>query len=135
MVMRRRMHVITGRASCADSKLLEGKSLKSLIQDYDQRVSSVLSFLKDVCPSINPVIMRLKDPDEPTRAETEESMDALIVSQETLKGGVKINTGRVKLGFSELVTIVVPVLGAMSTEAKKLSSTALREADAKKGSV
>lgn len=79
--------------------------------------------------------MRLDDPAAPTRAETEDDMNALIVSQETFKGGVKINTGRVKLGYAELVTIVVPVLGAMSTEGEKLSSTTLREADARKGCV
>jgi phosphopantetheine adenylyltransferase len=117
---------------CADSKLLEGKRYRGLIQDYDQRVSSVLGFLQDVCPSIDPVIMRLTDPDVPTRAETEDFMNAIVVSQETLKGGVKINNGRVKLGFKELVTIVVPVLGAMASEGEKLSSTALREADARK---
>lgn len=92
----------------------------------------MLGFLRDVCPSIDPVIMRLQDPNVPTRAETEHFMNAIVVSQETLKGGVKINNGRVKLGFKELVTIVVPVLGAMSSEGEKLSSTTLREADARK---
>jgi phosphopantetheine adenylyltransferase len=118
--------------TCADSKLLEGKRLRGLIQDYDQRVASVVGFLQDVCPAIDPVIMRLRDPNEPTRAETESFMNAIVVSQETLKGGVMINNGRVKLGFNELVTIVVPVLGAMSSEEGKLSSTSLREEDARK---
>jgi phosphopantetheine adenylyltransferase len=124
--------IVETKLACADSKLLEGKRFRSLIQDYDQRVASVVGFLRDVCPAIDPVIMRLGDPDVPTRAETENFMNAIVVSQETLKGGVRINNGRVKLGYKELITIVVPVLGAMSSEAEKLSSTSLREADARK---
>jgi pantetheine-phosphate adenylyltransferase len=107
--------------------------LRGLIQDYEERVLNVQQFLRAVCPSIEPVIMRLEDPNVPTRAETEPDMQALVVSEETLKGGVKINDGRASRDYQKLVTIVVPVLGAMC-EGEKLSSTALREADSLRGS-
>lgn len=73
--------------------------------------------------------MRLDDPGKPTRAETEKDIEALVVSEETLKGGVRINEGRAGAGFPPLVLFVVPVLGAMSG-GEKLSSTSLRQVDA-----
>lgn len=116
---------------CPDDKLLAGKEFQPLIHSYDDRVSHVRKFLKDVCPKLQPVIMRLDDPAKPTRAETEKSVHALVVSEETLSGGLKINDGRVRAGFLPLVLIVVPVLGIMS-EGEKLSSTSLRRAEAEK---
>ena len=58
-------------------------------------------------------------------------MEALVVSEETLKGGARINDSRIKANFPTLVLFVVPVLGVMS-EGEKLSSTSLRRADAEK---
>lgn len=115
----------------ADDKLLAGKQYERLIQSYDDRVLHVRQFLKHMCPISQPVIMRLDDPGKPTRAETDENIRALVVSEETLKGGAKINEGRIKAGFPPLVLFVVPVLGVMS-EGEKLSSTSLRRADAER---
>ena len=114
-----------------DDKLLAGKQYQQLIHSYDDRVSHVNKFLKQMCPNLQPVVMRLDDPGKPTRAETEEGVEALVVSEETLKGGIKINEGRIGAGFIPLVLFVVPVLGAMS-EGEKLSSTSLRRVDAEK---
>lgn len=114
-----------------DDQLLAGKQYQQLIHTYDERVMHVQQFLKDMCPDLQPVIMRLDDPLKPTRAETEEGMEALVVSEETLKGGARINDSRIKADFPPLVLFVVPVLGVMS-EGEKLSSTSLRRADAEK---
>jgi phosphopantetheine adenylyltransferase len=65
---------------------------------------------------------------EPTQAELDPSMQALVVSQETLPGGEAINSGRASRGFSQLQLVVVGLVGSGSDS--KLSSTALREADA-----
>lgn len=48
----------------------------------------------------------------PTLAELDPSMQALVVSHETLSGGRAINAGRAARGYAPLDLIVVPVLGA-----------------------
>jgi phosphopantetheine adenylyltransferase len=55
-------------------------------------------------------------------------MQALVVSQETLPGGQAINSGRASRGFEQLQLVVVGLVGGGADS--KLSSTALREADA-----
>lgn len=65
---------------------------------------------------------------EPTQAELDPSMQALVVSRETLPGGEAINAGRQRRGFSPLQLVVVGLIGGDASS--KLSSTALREADA-----
>ena len=60
-------------------------------------------------------------------------MDALIVSEETVEGGLKINEERVKRGFGELELVVVDVLGKKeNSSSSKLSSTRLRELEAER---
>jgi phosphopantetheine adenylyltransferase len=65
---------------------------------------------------------------EPTQAELDPAMQALVVSQETIPGGEAINAGRASRGFEQLQLVVVGLIGGGSDS--KLSSTALREADA-----
>jgi hypothetical protein len=48
---------------------------------------------------------------EPTQAELDPNMQALVVSEETVAGGAAINAGRATRGFTPLVIIVVPVIG------------------------
>lgn len=67
---------------------------------------------------------------EPTGAETQPGMEALVVSQETLPGGEAINQGRARRGFAPLALVVVGLVGGDGGVAAKLSSTALRERDA-----
>jgi hypothetical protein len=65
---------------------------------------------------------------EPTQAELDPTMQALVVSQETIPGGKAINTGRAARGYEQLQLVVVGLISGSSDS--KLSSTALREADA-----
>eukprot|EP00983_Pelagomonas_calceolata_P043450 1138899-Pelagomonas_calceolata.AAC.2 len=66
---------------------------------------------------------------EPTQAELDPSMEAIVVSRETLGGAEKINAGRVSRGFQPLVIVVVPVIGGKDASSK-LSSSQLRAQDA-----
>ena len=83
----------------------------------------------------------LLDPKEPTGAETEEGMQALVVSKETVSGGEAINAGRHKRGFRPLALLVVGLVGSEGGEGEqqgrkvdevegKISSTDLRAAEA-----
>ena len=64
----------------------------------------------------------------PCGAETDPSMDAIVVSDETLPGALSINTGRIKRGFTPLFIVVVPAIGHRA-DGSKLSSTDLRSLD------
>lgn len=66
---------------------------------------------------------------EPTQAELDPTMEAIVVSKETLAGAEAINKGRANRGFRPLVVVIVPVIGA-GGPAGKLSSTQLRAQDA-----
>lgn len=112
-------------ATRADDKLLEGKGLQERIQPYADREANVAAFVSSCKRSIRCQTGPLRDPEEPTLAETDAGVEALVASEETVKGGLKINEGRAKRGFAPLVLVVVPVIGAMSGDSK-LSSTSLR---------
>ena len=66
---------------------------------------------------------------EPTQAELDPDMEAIVVSKETVRGAEAINKGRVNRGFRPLIIVVVPVIGGRES-ASKLSSTQLRAQDA-----
>lgn len=114
---------------CADHDLLVSKQYKELIQPYDERTARVLQFVGSAKPQLRCHVFCLEDPNEPTPAETNPEVGALVTSEETLSGAQKINEGRAKRGLPELVLMIVPVIGAMSEGQDKLSSTALRRAD------
>lgn len=113
----------------AGDKLLANKQYKDLICSYDDRVASVSRFVTAMNPTLRVTYLPLLDPDEPTRAETESDVGAIVVSEETLVGAQKINNHRVAAGLKPLVIVIVPVVGAMRS-GNKLSSTTLRAADA-----
>ena len=72
---------------------------------------------------------------EPTAAELEPDMEAIVVSHETVGGANAINQARSKRGFAPLHVVVVPLVGASRGEAGggKLSSSELRAADSAAG--
>lgn len=119
----------------ADAKMLQGKQYQDRIQPYEERAISVASFLASCKPEIECVLFPLTDPQEPTRAETDACMGALVCSEETVKGALKINEGRKARNFEPMVLIVVPVIGAMASGDSKLSSTALRKQEVESGKV
>ena len=68
---------------------------------------------------------------EPTMAATMKDMNAIVVSKETIKGAEEINQWRIDHGFEPLAVVVVDLVGDKgSSNAAKLSSTALREQEA-----
>ena len=62
-------------------------------------------------------------------------MDALVVSRETVAGAEQINKLRAVRGWAPVALVVVDLVGATEQEptAAKLSSSALRAADAAAG--
>jgi phosphopantetheine adenylyltransferase len=66
---------------------------------------------------------------EPTQAELDPDMSALVVSVETLPGGTAINQGRLARGFAPLQLVTVALVGCENGNPThmKLSSTQLRQ--------
>ncbi len=60
-------------------------------------------------------------------AGVDPTIQALVISRETMKGGIAVNEQRKRRGLKPLDLIVVDILFQSSA---KLSSTALREAEA-----
>lgn len=72
---------------------------------------------------------------EPTQAATDSSIQALVVSKETVKGGDAINSYRTQHGYKALDLIVVELVGTeAATPSGKLSSTELRAMEAEQKS-
>lgn len=142
-------------------ELLVNKKYAESLEGWDKRCNSVISFLTAITnfappenkpPSVQRVsqpghemcvlvkllphlslkLVQLSDPFGPT--VTEEDISALVVSQETRKGGDAVNAERAKKGWESLDVLEVDVLfsgTASSTDAEKgfeskISSTELR---------
>lgn len=71
-----------------------GKVLPELLQPYAERVEHLSEFLVDIKPSLVFDIMPLLDPFGP--AGTDPSLEFLVVSEETHRGGMAINRFRLE---------------------------------------
>lgn len=93
------------------------------------RRDAAVDFLLAVHPVLDIHTGALADPAAATAAETDPAMQALVVSHETLPGGLAINAARQRRGFAPLDLVVVALVGLDAESGAKLSSTALREAE------
>ena len=105
--------------------LLKNKKGAHLIAPQTERMNNVRTFVEGFYPSLSLNIVPIDDPFGPTI--TDATIDAIIVSSETLGGAAKINAIRRARSFKPL-DVIVSRRGETST----LSSTFLRnlEADA-----
>jgi len=110
-----------------DESMHTKKKFRELIQPYDLRASTVLSFVRALNPWIEYVILRLIEPYGNTM--TSSALHAIVVSPETERAAFEINKVRTSASLSPLQIIVIRyVLSPKAlTEENKLSSTALRE--------
>jgi len=92
-------------------ELLVKKKYHELLQSYSEREERAMNFVHDVRPDIVVQSGALSDPKTPTAAELDPEMEALVVSDETIPGGIAINQGRELRGFKPLDILVVPVIG------------------------
>lgn len=78
----------------AEGKLLERKTLTELIEPTSRRMSVVEKFLCDVAPCLKHSIVAITDVAGP--AGVRRDLDCLVLSRETLPGGVVVNLQRQK---------------------------------------
>lgn len=83
-----------------DVNMIQSKKLWELIEPVEVRMKEVLNFLKDINPDLEYYVFPLKDLYGPTKDDPKYQL--IIVSEETMKGAVKINEKRVENGLSPM---------------------------------
>lgn len=126
------------------AELLTTKTHWDLIQPYEARAAAARSFLAATRPPPPPqesaeagggagvdVDIQVGPLDlSPPLAATVEDMEALVISRETTVGGEALNALRSSSGFAPVALVVVGLVGEQEGRVPKLSSTALRQAEA-----
>lgn len=111
-----------------DENMVRNKTLFELIEKPEIRIEKLGDYLNDVDPYINYNIVKISDPFGP--AIVDESLQSIIVSEETLRGGTKINEIRSEKGMTQLKVEVIKVLGddhkESEAEEEKVSSSSQR---------
>ncbi|XP_004707541.1 bifunctional coenzyme A synthase [Echinops telfairi] len=112
----------------ADRDLLKSKLLPELLQPYADRVSHLSEFLVDVKPSLTFDLVPLLDPYGP--AGSDPSLEFLVVSEETYRGGMAVNRFRLENNLEELALFQIHLLkdpGHEENEEDKVSSSSFRQ--------
>ena len=106
----------------ATDELLQNKSAKEVIQDFELRSNSVKKFLKSLAPGLEVIIVPIQDPVGP--AGTDSSYKVLVATEETKNSIELINQERQKNGLEELRVVSLELL---EKDSSKISSTLIRE--------
>ncbi|XP_066596883.1 bifunctional coenzyme A synthase isoform X2 [Prorops nasuta] len=107
-----------------DTNMLSSKLLWELIEPCSNRIMNVKDFLEDVDSSLIYDILPIDDMYGPTKSDP--NLDMIVVSEETERGGEKVNEYRAKLSMNILDIHIVKLLSDQKSkpyEEKKISSS------------
>nr|XP_022907946.1 bifunctional coenzyme A synthase-like isoform X1 [Onthophagus taurus] len=110
-----------------DDKMLEGKLLSELVEPLQKRIEVVKDFLMDINGELETNVVPISDPMGPTKNDN--TMELLIVSEETMKGGKKVNEVRVSNKLKPLDVFCVKLIDEphpSKNEETKISSSTSR---------
>ncbi|KAI8331456.1 hypothetical protein BD560DRAFT_415709 [Blakeslea trispora] len=115
-----------------DDCMLTKKAHKELIAPTSQRVEYVKNYMQTVKRDIDYHIVPITDPFGPTA--TDPTIDALVVSKETLKGGDLVNNEREMRGLPPLELRIIDVISSDNASVQeqdmsgiKISSSWIRQ--------
>ncbi|KAK2714207.1 bifunctional coenzyme A synthase-like [Artemia franciscana] len=111
-----------------DGSMIEGKTLFELIRPVNERIEYVKKFLKLIAPSLCTKIVPIYDPFGPSISDP--NLELIVVSDETLKGGQRVNEKRLEKGLSPLKLHRISLIEDTNKELgdeDKMSSSSLRK--------
>ncbi|KAJ2852034.1 hypothetical protein IWW36_000613 [Coemansia brasiliensis] len=119
--------VATKRVVCGISadRLLESKKYRELLEPYRDRELHVLLFLRKIRKDLIVELVPISDPYGPTAVDA--SIEALVVSQETLAGSQSLNVRREENGLQPMKLMAIDLVATLSEADKPQSMQALAE--------